>query len=85
MSRYRDLLTEEDAEAASEYLEFTYRSGKLATRLAMFVATLSFALAYWYLVFGFWLSVGVALVVGFLFMVIFLSGTELLFRTLKRK
>jgi hypothetical protein len=85
MNRYRDVLTESDAEASSEYLEFTYRSGKLATNLAMFVATISFALAYWYLVLGFWLAVGAALVVGFLFMVVFLSGAGVLFRTLKRK
>ena len=85
MSRYRDTLTAEEAEASSEYLEFSYRLGKLATKLAMLVALVSFALAYWYLVVGFWLSVGAALVVGFLFMVIFLSGAGVLFRTLKRK
>jgi hypothetical protein len=84
-NRYHDILTEEDAEASSEYLDFTYRIGKLATKLAMLVALLSFALAYWYFVFGFWLSVGAALVVSFLFMVIFLSGAGILFRTLKKK
>ena len=78
-------MTAEEAEASSEYLEFSYRLGTLATKLAILVALLSFALAYWYLVIGFWLSVGAALVVGFLFMVIFLSGAGVLFRTLKRK
>jgi hypothetical protein len=85
MSRYRDIFLAEEAETSSEYLEFSYRLGTLATKLAILVALLSFALAYWYLVVSFWLSVGAALLVGFLFMGIFFSGTEILFRTLKRK
>jgi hypothetical protein len=85
MSRYRDILTAEEAEASSEYLESSYRLGKLAAKLAMLVVVLSFAVVYWYFIVGFWLAVGTALVVGFLFMIIFLSGTGILFRTLKRK
>jgi hypothetical protein len=85
MSRYRDILSAEEAETFYEYLDFTYRIGQLATKFAMLVVILSFALAYWYLVGSFWLSVGAALVVGFLLMVIFFSGARVLFRTLKRK
>jgi hypothetical protein len=85
MRRYRDILTLEEAEASSEYLKFTYRLGKIATKMGLLVAILSFALAYWYLVVGFWLSVGAALVVDFLFMIISLSVTRVIFRTVKRK